>query len=160
MSSTMHNDTDWTQWSKDTVKQMFERNEVWQQRFALQGAPYRWDLDTATLTFDSPLGDVVATVCLVGTSSKSGGTFLWAWANDALPAQHGEALAVVREFGMSNGLALLTTPEIAGGQAEALECLCIAARLQHALGTFVDQAGDVTLYFSLLHFQMQQPPLH
>lgn len=151
---------DWTQWSKDAVNQMFERNETWQQRFGLQGAPYRWDLESATLTFDSPLGDVVATVCLVGTSSKSGGTFLWAWANDAIPAQHGQALEVVREFGHENGLALLTTPEIAGGQPEALECLCIAARLQHALGTFVDEAGDVTLYFSLLHFQMPQAPLH
>ncbi|THT98676.1 hypothetical protein E9531_13970 [Lampropedia puyangensis] len=156
----MTTEKDWTQWSKDAVNAMFESNKTWQQRFALQGAPYRWDLNAATLTFDSPLGDVVATVCLVGTTSRSGGTFLWAWANDAIPAQHGQALAAVREFGETHGLALLTTPEISGGQPEALECLCIAGRLQNALGTFVDEEGDVTLYFTLLHFQMAQPPLH
>ena len=48
------------------------------------------------------------------------------------------------------GLALLTTVRIQGGRPEATECLCIAARLQRAMGTFIDKQGDVTLYFTLL----------
>lgn len=66
----------------------------------------------------------------------------------------------MHEFGRQNQLALLTTARIPGARPEAMECLCIAARLQRAVGTFIDQQGDVTLYFTLLHLQVaaeQQP---
>ena len=97
----------------------------------------------------------------MGTSSEQDGSFVWSWANEAIPKQHGEALEVVHEFGRQNQLALLTTARIPGGRPEAMECMCIAARLQRAVGTFIDQQGDVTLYFTLLHLQVaveQQQP--
>jgi hypothetical protein len=37
----------------------------------------------------------------------------------------------------------------------------VHCRLQRAVGTFIDQQGDVTLYFTLLHLQVaveQQQP--
>ena len=61
---------------------------------------------------------------------------------------------MVHDFGRENQLSLLTTPRIQGGRPEATECLCIAARLQRAMGTFIDQQGDVTLYFTILHLQI------
>ncbi|WP_027014877.1 DUF6882 domain-containing protein [Comamonas composti] len=147
--------TDWTQWSREAVESMMQKNSQWPAEFGLLGSPgCRWDLDSATLTLEGGLHDVVATVCLVGTTSESQGSFLWSWANDAIPAQHGQALQVVRDFGEKHGLGLLTTPQVAGARPEATECLCIAGRLQHALGTFVDQQSDVTLYFTLLHLQV------
>ena len=48
----------------------------------------------------------------------------------------------------------MTTPRIQGGRPEATECLCIAGRLQRAVGTFIDQQGDVALYFTILHLQV------
>ena len=96
----------------------------------------------------------------MGTSSEQDGSFVWSWANEAIPTQHGQALEVVHEFGRQNQLALLTTARIPGGRPEGMECMCIAARLQRAVGTFIDQQGDVTLYFTLLHMQVaveQQP---
>lgn len=138
---------------------MQARNAEWPRQFGLQDRPkYRWDLDRALLALEAPLHEVVATVCLVGTSSEQDGSFVWSWANEAIPRQHGEALEVVHEFGRQNQLALLTTARIPGGRPEAMECLCIAARLQHAVGTFIDQQGDVTLYFTLLHLQVAVEP--
>ena len=61
---------------------------------------------------------------------------------------------MVHEFGREHHLALLTTARIQGGGPEATECLCIAARLQRAMGTFIDKQGDVTLYFTILHAQV------
>lgn len=146
--------TDWNTWSREAVETMMAANAQWQRRFGLEeSAPYQWDLDSASLTLDAPLGPVLATICLVGSSSDSEGSFLWSWANDAVPRQHGEALAAVHEFGREHQLALLTTPRIQGGRPEATECLCIAGRLQRAMGTFIDQRGDVTLYFTILHMQ-------
>ena len=147
--------TDWAAWSREAVEMMVARNAEWPRRFGLQGSPdFRWDLDSATLVLQGPLHEVVATVCLVGTTSDSENSFLWSWANEAVPKQHGEALEVVHDFGREHQLALLTTARIPGGRPEATECLCIAARLQRAMGTFIDQQGDVTLYFTILHAQL------
>ncbi|MEG0053998.1 MAG: hypothetical protein RR715_12115 [Comamonas sp.] len=146
---------DWAAWSREAVEMMVARNAEWPPQFGLQGSPkYRWDLDQATLVLEGPLHEVVATVCLVGTTSDSEGSFLWSWGNEAVPQQHGQALEAVHDFGRENHLALLTTARIQGGRPEATECLCIAARLQRAIGTFIDQQGDVTLYFSILHMQL------
>lgn len=151
--------TDWAAWSREAVEMMVAKNAEWPRQLGLPAnAPYRWDLDSATLVFDSPLHQVVATVCLVGTTSECEGSFVWSWANEAIPTQHGEALAVVHEFGRDNHLALLTTARIPGGRPEATECMCIAGRLQRALGTFVDQQGDVALYFTILHAQVAMDP--
>lgn len=147
--------TDWAAWSREAVETMMARNTQWPVKFGLQGSPaYRWDLDSATLVFEGAQHQVVANVCLVGTTSESEGSFLWSWANEAIPKKHGEALEVVHDFGRENHLALLTTARIQGGRPEATECLCIAARLQRAMGTFIDQQGDVTLYFTILHLQL------
>lgn len=147
--------TDWAAWSREAVATMVERNAEWPRQYGLQDKPkYHWDLERATLVLEGALQKVVATVCLVGTTSESEGSFLWSWANEAIPAQHGQALEVVHDFGRENHLALLTTACIQGGRPEAMECLCIAARLQRAVGTFIDQQDDVTLYFSILHLQV------
>jgi hypothetical protein len=149
---------DWSAWSREAVEMMLARNAEWTRSFGVsESSPCRWDLDSATLVFDAEHHQVQATVCLVGTTSASEGSFLWSWANEAVPTQHGQALEVVHEFGRENQLALLTTARIQGGRPEAMECLCIAARLQRAAGTFVDVQGDVALYFSILHMQVVSP---
>lgn len=147
---------DWAAWSREAVETMIARNAEWPQKMGLQAAPKqcRWDLEQALLVFEAPLHTVVANVCLVGTSSASDGSFVWSWANAAIPALHGQALEVVHDFGREHQLALLTTPRIQGGMPEALECLGIAARLQRAVGTYVDQQGDVSFFFSILHLQV------
>lgn len=153
--SDAHHTTDWAAWSREAVEAMMARNAQWPRQFGLLEAPrFQWDLDRATLVFDAPLHQVVAHVCLVGTSSEKDGSFVWSWANAAIPPHHGQALEAVHDFGRENQLALLTTPRIQGGRPEATECLCIAARLQRAVGTFIDQQGDVSLYFTLLHLQI------
>lgn len=153
--SDAHEATDWAAWSREAVETMVARNAEWPRQFGLQDKPaYRWDLERALLVFEGPLHEVVATVCLVGTTSEREGSFVWSWANEAIPPVHGQALEVVHEFGRDHHLALLTTPRIQGGRPEATECLCIAGRLQRAVGTFIDQQGDVALYFTMLHLQV------
>ncbi|MCD2514357.1 DUF6882 domain-containing protein [Comamonas endophytica] len=148
--------TDWTAWSREAAESMVRNNAQWPREYGLDAAPAcTWDLESATLTFEGSLGPVVATACLVGTTSDSEGSFVWSWANEAIPRQHGQALEVVHEFGREHQLALLTTARISGGRPEAMECLGIAARLQRAVGTFIDQQGDVTLYFTLLHLRVE-----
>lgn len=90
----------------------------------------------------------------MGTSSEQDGSFVWSWANEAIPPQHGQALEVVPRFWPRKPLGVAHHRPHSGRPPRAMECMCIAARLQRAVGTFMDQQGDVTLYFTLLHLQV------
>jgi hypothetical protein len=147
--------TDWGEWSRQAVAAMQARNEAWITRFELRGDPYRWDLGTAELFFERAADRVVADICVVGTTSIAQGTFLWAWANDTIPAVAQQGLQLVRRFGEAHDLPLLVTPEWPGGRADGLEMLAVAGRVQDASGGFVDQEGDVTLFFTLRHFRVR-----
>jgi hypothetical protein len=144
---------DWTEWSRKAVGSMLERNAQWVKDLGLENPRYFWDLDKATLVLSTESKSVVASVCLVGTTSDQAGSFLWSWGNPEIPTQHGEALEIVRKFGRENELWLLTAAEIPGGKPEAIECMCIAGHLQQALGTFSDKVGDVGVYFTIMHFE-------
>ncbi len=146
--------TDWSGWSREAGRLMQERNAAWQERFRLGGHAYRWHLDPATLRFERESDAVVARVCVVGTASEHEGTFLWSWANEAIPATARLGLEAVREFGARHGLLLLTTPEFKGGRAEGLEVLAVSGRVLDAQGVFVDRKGDVTMFFALMGFDV------
>jgi hypothetical protein len=134
---------------------MQERNVAWRARFGLTTESFRWDLASATLRFEAPGQAIVASVCLVGTTSDSEGTFLWAWANEAIPPAALEGLERVRSFGEINGLSLFTTAEFPGSRAEALEILACAGRILDAEGVFTDRSEDVTCFFVLKSFHLE-----
>jgi hypothetical protein len=147
--------TDWGAWSKDAVRLMQERNAAWQQRFALpDGSPFLWDIKTATIQFRRNTDQVVASVCVVGTTSKREGTFLWAWANESIPAFARKRLEQVHDFGTRHELELLATPEFPGSRAEALEMLAVAGRVLDAEGVFIHSVGELTYFFALSDFRI------
>jgi hypothetical protein len=147
--------SDWAEWSRQAVAEMQARNDQWVKRFSLQGAPYRWDLGTAELTFERASDHVVADLCLIGTVSEPLGTFCWAWANEATPPAGMRGLELVRAFGEAHDLPRLITPEWPGGLADGLEMLAVAGRLQDADGVFVDREQDLTLLFTLSRFRVR-----
>jgi hypothetical protein len=144
---------DWSRWSRESVALVEARNRDWHSRFGLHTQPYRFDLETATLTFDRGSDLVVADLTVIGTTSRSEGTFLWSWANDSLPAMAASLTTRVRAFGEDNDLPLLTRPEWPAARPEGLEMLAISARILDAAGCFVHESGDVTYYFALFHLR-------
>ena len=131
------------------------RNNDWVARFELTAEPFHWDLETATLRFQRARDQVVASLCLVGTTSECEGTFLWAWANETIPPAATRGLEQVRQFGEANDLSLLTEAEFAGSRPDGLEVVAIAGRILDADGTFVAADGDVTRFFTLSAFRLE-----
>jgi hypothetical protein len=148
--------TDWADWSREAVWLMQSRNAEWQARFDLGNSAYRWDLESATIAFQRADDDVVASITLIGTTSVAERTFLWAWANDAIPPVATVGLDRVRAFGTQNDLSLLTQGEIQGGHPEALEVLALAGRILDAEGVFIDRSGDVGCFFALRDFRIER----
>jgi len=143
----------WSIWSQEAVALMQHRNVEWQNAFELRDAAFEWNLERGVLEFADADRLVVADICIVGTTSNHEGTFLWGWANEALPAQVVEGLHKVREFGIANDLGLLTESEFTAGRSEAQECAAIAGRIQDAEGLFMHEAGDLTMFFTLSGFR-------
>jgi hypothetical protein len=54
---------------------------------------------------------------------------------------------------VEHDLDMLITPALSGGRAEGLEALAIAGRVLDAEGVWVDEAGDLTLFFALFNFR-------
>ena len=132
---------------------MQARNLRWLERFTLKGAPFFWDLETARIAFDGPSGRVLADMCVVGTASKVDESFLWSWANEAIPDHAKSGIHKVREFGDQNDLALLTTAELPGDRSQGLEAVAIAGRLLNAEGVLIDEQGEIILFFALSNFR-------
>ena len=148
--------TDWGQWRRDAVAEMNRRNQAWIARFGLADAPYRWNLEPARIRFERGGDAVLADLCMIGSVSEHEGTFLWAWANDTIPAAATVGLDRVRHFGEEHDLTLLITPEFPAGRAEGLEMVAAAGRIQDAEGAFVDREGDVTMFFTLHRFRVEE----
>lgn len=90
---------------------------------------------------------------MVGSVSACEKTFLWAWANETIPAKAQERLGDVRAFGETHDLGLLTTTEWPATRAEGLEMLAAAGRILDADGAFVDSVRDLTMFFVLHRFR-------
>ena len=150
--------TDWAEWSRQAVAEMDRRNTAWLARFGLASRPYRWDLDRARIRFERGGEAVVADLCMIGSVSECEGTFLWAWANDMIPEAATAGLDRVRRFGEEHDLPLLVTSEFPAGRAEGLELLAVAGRIQEAEGGFVDREADVTMFFTLHRFRVEELP--
>jgi len=122
---------------------MQERNGAWIRSNRLEGCPYEWSLDDARLVFRSEGDEVVSDICVIGSVSRSQGTFCWAWANEAIPSCAQRNLARVREFGKVEALELLIRPEWPA----------VAGRILDADGIWIEETGDVTLFFALSNFR-------
>lgn len=144
---------DWAQWSKDAVSLMSRRNAAWEGEYRVSGAPYQWTLDPPELVFDRGQDEVVADICVVGTASLGEGTYLWAWANEAIPESARKGLDEVRLFGREYGLPLLFEPMMHGGLSEGKECAATAGKIQNAAGVFVELSGDPIIFFTLHNFR-------
>jgi hypothetical protein len=134
---------------------MQARNRTFVETYALAGEAYRWDLDAAQIAFVRTEYAVVADVCVVGTVSASEGTFLWAWANGAIPPRARERIHEVRDFGEAHDLGLLTSAEWPATRAEGLEMLAVAGRVLDAEGVFIAPDGDRTFFFALHGFRVR-----
>jgi hypothetical protein len=150
-------DGDWQRWSEGVALEVQARAEALMAKHALlEGTPYGWDLQDATILFETPGEEVEDSLTfglqVVGT--RAHGVFTWGWANPGLPAIATSELEAVRAFGAAHDLPLLTEAEVPADASEALEMLAIAAHVLNADGVWIEPAStaddrDADLYFLL-----------
>jgi hypothetical protein len=92
------------------VHELMRLNDACEQEFHINSCPHwDYDLERGNLTFsESGVPKVRASIQVIGTTSFSGGTWLWGWANESLPPNVTKAVAKVREFRQAGNIAELT----------------------------------------------------
>ena len=135
---------DWGAWIRETDELIATRTRELFERHAIPlGCDYYCDLHASAMVLD----DVTFPMTVGGT--VVGSSFLWAWADDTIPHTAKAGLERVRQFGVENGLAMLTDERAHGGLGRAKECVAIAARVLDAQGIWLDDTDDGYILFVL-----------
>src|SRR5882762_3034047 len=96
------------------VHELTDLNGLCEKEYRISSWPkWEYDLDRGTLAFTQDgVPKVLASIQVIGTTSVSGGTWMWGWANESLPPNVTKQLAKVREFGQAENIAELAEAEM------------------------------------------------
>ena len=98
---------------------------------------YDYNQESGLLTFSSQgKTGVVADFHVVGTTSKSSGTWLWSWENPSIYENVKHCMNRVREYGETHGFEKLTRAQWPGDERDGWEMAAVAAYLLEAEGAY------------------------
>ena len=140
----------------DAIHLLKDLNEECARRYKISTWP-RWDyqLDAGTLVFsEGEIPKVIASIQVVGTTSKASKTWRWAWANTSLPSHVKEKAREVQQFGKIEGLNRLTEPQLPDDEHLGWEMTSIMARIIGAKGAYrcPDDNGFIYFVYTDLNF--------
>jgi hypothetical protein len=144
----------------EAVHQLEQLNEDCENKFRISSSP-RWDyeLEAGTLTFsENDVPKVIAEIQVVGSTSISGGTWLWGWANCNLPDGVTEAVDRVRAFGQAESIPELTKDYLPDDEFIGWAMTAVAARILNSKGAYrcPHDNGAVYVVYSSLRFATEQ----
>jgi hypothetical protein len=140
----------------EAVHQLMRLNEDCEKNFHISSWPkWHYDLDAGTLTFgENGVPHVIAEIQVVGTTSISGGTWLWGWANGYLPEGVTEAASRVRSFGKTENIPELTQDYLPDDEFIGWGMTAVAAKILGSVGAYPcpGDNGFVYVVYSSLRF--------
>jgi hypothetical protein len=140
----------------NAVHELMALNERCEEEFHISSWPrWHYDLERETLTFsENGVPKVLASIQVVGTTSVSGGTWLWGWANENLPPNAKKEVAKVREFGLAGEIRELTEAELPDDEYLGWAMTAVAAKLLGAKGAYrcPGKNGFVYVVYSSVKF--------
>jgi hypothetical protein len=140
----------------NAVHELMALNERCEEEFHISSWP-RWDydLERETLTFsENGVPKVLASIQVIGTTSVSGKTWMWGWANKSLPPNVKKEVARVREFGLAGNILELTEAELPDDEYLGWGMTAVAAKLLGAKGAYrcPGENGFVYVVYSSVKF--------
>ncbi len=133
----------------DAVGYLEERQDSIDSRYdfhKLQRAA--WDQRTGKLTFADSAGatQVEAEIQMVGSLSKTKGTWMWAWANPSVRGPLKTGAQTVRRYGQQYRIRPLTTREMPAKTDDAWKMTALSARVLNAQGAYHTEDEDGITY--------------
>ncbi|MDR2710033.1 MAG: hypothetical protein LBB65_01635 [Burkholderiales bacterium] len=116
--------------------------------FHLSEAAWTADLEAGEIVFTSEEFQARASLQVIGTIYKGDGTWLWAWANDSIPAKlcaHAEA---VRAYGEKHGVTQFSARKFQCTEAEGWDFTALACKLGGGQGAYCGPDGDALVFMT------------
>jgi hypothetical protein len=144
----------------EAVHELMRLNELCEEQFRISSWP-RWDYDfeRGTLTFSQDdVPKVRASIHVIGTTSISGKTWMWGWANESLSANVTKAVARVRAFGEAEDIDELKAAELPDDEYLGWEMTAVAAKVLGAKGAYrcPGKNGFVYVAYSSIGFSKNE----
>lgn len=116
---------------------------------------FEWNLDRAEVVFSSKGQAIVrANLQFLGSITiRPGGTWLWGWANESVPAAATHRLADIRHYGEEQGFAKLTEAEWVPEGEDGHDVMIVSACILDAPAFFHDHHQNLALFFVLDGFE-------
>lgn len=145
------------------MHELMDLNELCEKEYRISSwRKWEYDLDRGTLAFTQDgVPKVLASIQVVGTTSISGGTWLWGWANESLTPKVTTQLAKVRAFGEAESISELTDAELPDDEYLGWGMTAVAAKLLGAKGAYrcPGENGFVYVVYSSIAFADDTSPL-
>jgi hypothetical protein len=146
-------DPDWyAAWQDQAFEELLEKNHHLETEFKVgHWTRYDYNLLSNTLTFsEQGVPKVVAEIQVAGTTGAD--DWLWAWANESLPAESAADAARVRAFGQKHGIEVLLDEQTTSGAIEAVgwKLAAVMVRVTSALGAYRAPSRNGGLLFLTL----------
>ncbi len=140
----------------EAVHELMRLNELCEEEFHISSWP-RWDYDfgRGTLTFSQDgVPKVRAAIQVIGTTSISGKTWMWGWANESLPQNVTKEVAKVRAFGATENIAEFREEELQDDEYLGWGLTAVAARILGVKGAYrcPDENGFVYVVYLSIGF--------
>jgi hypothetical protein len=131
------------------------QGQTWEQFGIDYECQFEWNIERAEIVFSRNKRPIArADLQVVGSISRSSGTWLWGWANESIPSNAKDMMSAVREYGEEQRFPMLTQPEwYPENEHDSHDVMYVVASVLGASATFHDHAGDLALYFTLHNFR-------
>ncbi len=133
----------------DAVSYLDERQDSIDSEYGFEklGRP-TWDQRTGKLTFADSAGGakVEAEIQMVGSLSKTKGTWMWAWANPSVRGPVKAGVQTVRRYGQQYRIRPLTLKEFPAKTDDAWKMTALSARVLNARGAYHTEDEDGITY--------------
>ncbi|MER5372991.1 DUF6882 domain-containing protein [Streptomyces sp. NPDC002553] len=146
-----HTHTDWEAVVLAARERARSRQTLMIERFGLSGdVQYDWSMDDARITWSRD-GEVFLTgrLTMIGSVSLTQQTWLWSWANDALPHAVLGDIERVRQYGEQNHYPVLPWRGFDHHPDLVTEARTVAAAVLDAEGLWSEYMDEAQLHFMI-----------
>src|SRR5262245_41641342 len=138
----------WDEFLADAMDYLKTQRDRLEKEFGLgHWERYDYDQEAGIITFSSggKVG-VIADMQVVGSTSKSSGTWLWSWDNPSILPSVKDQVLQVRAYGEEQAFEKLTDPKWPGDEHDGWEMTAITAFILRAEGGYRSPSDNGALF--------------
>ena len=143
---------------KRSIEELKIKTSAYDRMFQLGKADWKADLQKGIIEFIS--SDGIRALCslqIIGTYVLENHSWLWSWANSSIIHSLQTHSILVKNYGETNAIRILTTPRIQCEESQAWEFVAIACKLGNSQGAYRGPHEGTFVFMTFDNVQLNKP---